>query len=243
MSAAIARSTLPPTRNSEEPAIFPHLAPRLQGGRIESHARNYQSGTRRVVTPGEDRQGRDCGGCLLRADWDASSSALRGGYEGRASGERRRRVGRHDRLGTARSQAPTSLGGVAGSGFRRDRRGPVAGAADEASWPRHGPHGSSVIAYEAPRLGATGRSRHGPAVLHLPAVAALHGRPQLRVHTPLHRWAAGHLLGRGAEGFPSLLDRVRSSKAAMAAAMVNRMLEPIAALHPGEAGVPIAPSL
>jgi hypothetical protein len=54
------------------------------------------------------------------------------------------------------------------------------------------------------------------------------GTTQLRVQTPLHRWAAGHLLRRGPEGFSSLLDRARSSKAAMAAGMVNGMLDSIA---------------
>ncbi|MEA2590310.1 MAG: hypothetical protein QOD62_141, partial [Actinomycetota bacterium] len=56
-----------------------------------------------------------------------------------------------------------------------------------------------------------------------------------QVRTPLHRWAAGHLLRLGPEGFSSLLDRARSSKAAMAAAMVNSLLDSIAALDPGEA--------
>ncbi|MEA2588211.1 MAG: hypothetical protein QOH66_1138 [Actinomycetota bacterium] len=76
----------------------------------------------------------------------------------------------------------------------------MAGAADEPPWRGHGPHGSSVIADEVPRPGATGCSRHGPAVVHLPAVGPLHGCPH---HPPLHRWVAGHLLRRGPEGFSS----------------------------------------
>jgi hypothetical protein len=63
------------------------------------------------------------------------------------------------------------------------------------------------------------------------------GTVQLQVQTALRRWAAGHLLRRQAEGFPSLLDQARSSKAAMAAAMVNGMLDSIATLGPDEAAL------
>jgi hypothetical protein len=69
------------------------------------------------------------------------------------------------------------------------------------------------------------------------------GTTQLQGHAPLHRWAAVHLLRRGPESFSSLLDslldRARSTKAAMAAAMVNGMLDSISALNPGEAAVPL----
>jgi hypothetical protein len=63
------------------------------------------------------------------------------------------------------------------------------------------------------------------------------GTVQLQVPTPLRRWAAGHLLRRGPEDFSSLLDRARSSKAAMAAAMVNGMLDSIGALEPDQAAL------
>ncbi|MEA2533443.1 MAG: hypothetical protein QOJ93_1254 [Actinomycetota bacterium] len=83
------------------------------------------------------------------------------------------------------------------------------------------------------------------------------GTTQLHVRTRLHRWAAGHLLRRGPEDFSSLLERARSTKAAMAAAMVKDvpigdpvllgeepeavgMLDSISALDPGEAAVLLA---
>jgi hypothetical protein len=63
------------------------------------------------------------------------------------------------------------------------------------------------------------------------------GTVQLQIQTPLRRWAAGHLLRRQPEGFASLLDQARSSKAPIAAAMVNGLLDSIAALGPDEAAL------
>ena len=60
---------------------------------------------------------------------------------------------------------------------------------------------------------------------------------QLEVHSPLRRWAAGHLLGRWPERFSSLLEQARSSKAAKGSAMVNGMLDSIGALGPDEAAL------